>query len=279
MAENGTKETKALSAIEQIKHTLSLPATMAEFKAALPPQVDVEKFRRVALTAIERNPELVNADRASLYLAIKSCAQDGLLPDNREAALVIIGGKAVYFPMIGGVLKKVRNSGELASITSQVVHKNDKFRYWVDSDGEHIEHEPLVFGDRGDTLGVYALAKTKDGAVYIETMDKTQVMAVRSVAKSKNVWDGPFGEEMWRKSAIRRLSKRLPMSTDLERVIQRDDELYDLNKKPAEAEPAPAKTTRLDKIVDSAPKATPAIVPEVIDPAGTAQEPVDGVPI
>jgi len=55
-----------------------------------------------------------------------------------------------------------------------------------------------------------------------------QVEQIKKVSRSKD--NGPWGsfpEEMMKKTAIRRLSKRLPMSTDLEMVIKRDDELYD----------------------------------------------------
>ena len=72
--------------------------------------------------------------------------------------------------MVGGILKKVRNSGELSSITAQIVYENDEFNYYIDADGEHISHRPNMFGDRGKRIGAYALAKTKDGAIYVEVM-------------------------------------------------------------------------------------------------------------
>ena len=37
-----------------------------EFQAALPPQIPVEKFIRTTLTAVQMNPELLQADRRSL---------------------------------------------------------------------------------------------------------------------------------------------------------------------------------------------------------------------
>ena len=135
------------------------------------------------------------------------CAADGLLPDSREAAFVKYntkaGPKAQYLPMIGGVFKKIRNSAEIASITSQIIYENDRFRYWVDSEGEHLEHEPLLFGGhRGKRVGVYAIAKMKDGGVEIEPMTEADVMAIRNVSKTKDSgpWAGAFESEMWRKT-------------------------------------------------------------------------------
>jgi len=219
-----------------------------EIEKVLPAHVTADKFMRVILTAISQNPKLYRADRRSLLTSCIRAAQDGLLPDGREAALVLYRSKervideksgreveryvdkVQYMPMVAGVLKKVRNSGELLSITANVVYEHDQFRYWIDDAGEHVTHEPNVLAeDRGRFRAVYAIAKTKDGGVYTEIMSRGQVEQVRSVSRAKD--NGPWVDwydEMARKSVIRRLAKRLPMSTDLEQVIRRDDEMYDL---------------------------------------------------
>ena len=271
---------KNVTPIQALRTTMEAPEMREQIKKALPPHINVDKFIRVAVTAASNEPKLLEANRLSFYNACMKAAADGLVPDGKEAALVIFGPGVTYMPMVAGILKKVRNSGELASITAQIVHKNDKFKYWIDGDGEHIEHEPLMFSDRGDKIGVYALAKTKDGAVYIEVLTVEQVMAIRGIARSKTAWDGPFATEFWKKSAIRRLSKRLPMSTDLEQVIERDDDLYDLDKK--EDAPAEEKTTssRLSKIIgkETAKKEEPVHVGEIVEDTNDAIEP-DNLPI
>ena len=45
-----------------------------EFKAALPPHISVEKFTRVAQTAIQNTPALATADRRSLFGAFVKLA-------------------------------------------------------------------------------------------------------------------------------------------------------------------------------------------------------------
>src|SRR3546814_8922350 len=72
----------------------NLQAMAPEFRAALPAHVSVEKFTRVAQTAIQNQPDLANVDRKSLFGAIVRLAQDGLLPDGREAAIVKFGNQA-----------------------------------------------------------------------------------------------------------------------------------------------------------------------------------------
>jgi recombination protein RecT len=214
-----------------IRQTLSQMAP--EFKAALPAHVSEEKFRRVAMTAIQNNPDLQGADRRSLFGAIVRLAQDGLLPDGREAALVIFntknknGGwdkKVQAMPMIAGVLKKVRQSGEVAKVSAYVVHENDQFvvRYGFDEDVEHVP--PPLDQPRGKPIGAYATAVLKDGSQLLEVMSFEEIEAVRAISRSKD--KGPWVQwwgEMARKTVMRRLSKRLPMSTDLEeQVFERD---------------------------------------------------------
>jgi recombination protein RecT len=135
-----------------------------EFRAALPAHVSVEKFTRVAQTAIQNQPDLANVDRKSLFGAIVRLAQDGLLPDGREAAIVKFGDKAQAMPMIAGILKKIRQSGEVAYVSAQVVHELDHF-VWTLGFEESVEHAPPPLDQpRGKAIGAYATAVLKDGS-------------------------------------------------------------------------------------------------------------------
>lgn len=205
----------------------NLDVMAPQFKAALPNHVSVEKFTRVAMTAIQNNPQLQNADRSSLFGSIVRLAQDGLLPDGREAALVMFGNKAQAMPMIAGVLKKVRQSGEVAKVSAQVVYENDHFvvSYGFDEDVTH--NPPPLDKPRGNPIGAYATAVLKDGSRLLEVMSFEEIEKVRSVSRAAK--NGPWVQwwgEMARKTVMRRLSKRLPMSTDLEeQVFARDETL------------------------------------------------------
>ena len=216
----------ALTPMEAMRSTLT--RMNAEFKAALPPQIPVDKFIRTTLTAVQMNPELLDADRRSLLGACMKAAQDGLLLDGREAAPVIFrtkeGPKVQYMPMVGGLLKKIRNSGELSSISANVVYENDQFTYEL-GDFEQITHKPFLGAERGKPIAVYAVARTKDGAVYREVMSVADVEKVRASSRAANA--GPWvqwWDEMARKTVIRRIAKRLPSSADFEQVIQSDNE-------------------------------------------------------
>lgn len=231
--------TTELTPVESVRGTLARMAP--EFRAALPPQIPVERFVRTAITAVQMQPQLLDADRRSLLGACMKAAQDGLLPDGREAALVIFRSKSgpicQYMPMVGGILKKIRNSGELASIGAHVVYEKDDFAYEL-GDYESITHKPYLGEDRGKPIAAYAVARTKDAAVYREVMSVAEINKVRAVSRAKDA--GPWvdwWDEMARKTVIRRLAKRLPSSADLDQVIEHDNEAVGFVQQPA---PQPA---------------------------------------
>lgn len=248
-----------VAVIDQLRGQLT--AMQPQFKAALPSHVSPEKFVRVAMTALQTNPDLQRADKRTLFGSFTRAAQMGLLPDGREGAVVMFGQNAQFMPMIGGVLKLVRNSGELASLDALAVYASDKFTYRPGMDPVPV-HEPDWFGDRGEVIGVYAVAKMKDGAAYVEIMNKAQVEKVRAVSRSGQ--NGPWKtwwEEMARKTVLRRLAKRLPMSTDLDDALLDDEPAMEPAPAPAPAPIQPAeevqqpasRPSRLRKVVEQEP--------------------------
>lgn len=201
-----------------------------ELSKVLPSGCTAERFIRIVKTAAMQTPALLTAERASLFMSCFKAAQDGLLPDGRESALVIFGNQVTYMPMVAGILKKIRNSGELSSIAAHVVYENDEFDYCL-GDEEHIKHKPAL-SNRGKVVCVYAIVKTKDGAIYREVMSIEEVEKIRNISRAKNstTWKDHWGE-MAKKTVIRRISKRLPMNTDVEQVINRDDEMFEFTNK------------------------------------------------
>jgi recombinational DNA repair protein RecT len=121
--------------------------------------------------------------------------------------------------MYQGLLKKVRNTGELVSISANVVYERDHFEYEL-GDDERIVHKPAI-GDRGKPVAAYAIAKLKSGGIEREVMDATAIRQVQAVSRATSD-DGPWAkwpDEMARKTVIRRLYKRLPSSTEMDRYL------------------------------------------------------------
>jgi recombination protein RecT len=207
-----------------------------ELRKMLPASIPSDKFVRTVQTAITLNPDLAEADKNSVLTACMKAASDGLVLDGREAALTIYNVKqkdgtwkkvAQYIPMVAGIIKRVRNSGEVARLNAFVVYKNDVFHLALGLEMT-LRHEPN-FTDPGEPLGAYAVCLFKDGQTDFEFMSLKQIEAIRGRSKSGD--SGPWKtdwSEMARKTAIRRLSKRLPVDSDMSRVVERIDEDYDL---------------------------------------------------
>jgi recombination protein RecT len=203
----------------------------------LPSHISYEKFCSVVITAVSMDPTLLAADRTSLLTSCLQAAQDGLLLDKKQAALVVFSSKDAdgkwikkvqYMPMVAGVLKKLRNSGEIATIMAECVYERDAFEFELGLD-QKLKHVPFVDGDRGKLRCVYAVARLKDGSHSFRVMTLDQVDRRRAVSKSKS---GPWVdwyEEMACKTVLRALCKVLPSSSDMDRMIEAIDVDTDLS--------------------------------------------------
>lgn len=234
---NSTKGTSV--AISEVRTSLS--KMEGQFQLVLPDHIKPDKFVRIVMTAVQKNPALLSYDRASLLASCLDAAQDGLLLDGSEAALVPYKSIIKYMPMVKGICKKARQSGEIKTMNAHVVYSHDEYRAWTDESGEHFRFERNR-KDRGVPFYTFAYAITKDNALYFEEISEDEMEKIERCARAQNSpWKGDFKDEMRRKSALRRLAKyRLPSSTDLDAVIRRDDDMYEFDDpKPPESKEVP----------------------------------------
>ena len=215
---NATSELAALK--------VQLDARESSFKGVLPAHIPAARFMRVVMVACQTNSDLLmRVSRDSLFNAALRAASDGLLPDGREGAIVEFKGKAAWMPMIAGLRKKARNSGEIETWDAHVVFENDEFDYQL-GDDPYIKHKPAM-GARGKPICAYSIATLKGGEKSREVMSMAELEKVRAVSRARDT--GPWRdwpEEMMRKTVARRHSKVLPSSTDLDDLMRSDDYLY-----------------------------------------------------
>jgi recombination protein RecT len=216
------------------QHQTNIINFMPEIKDILPSNVSEEAFTRAAAIAMAKNEKLANATPASLVIALSACASNGLIPDNREAALVVRNTKnhnneyvptAAYQPMVDGVLKSARLSGQVKTINAKVICENDSFDYWIDQEGEHFTHRPKL-GDRGNLVAVYAFALLLNGETVFEAMDKSEIEKTRASSKTPNY--GPWVDwydRMALKSVLHRLTRRLPNASETLQLIESGNEM------------------------------------------------------
>ncbi len=193
---------------DEALQNLNQPAFLTQVERLLPDTLPLRKFVQVAATAIRMNPDLVSADQNSLFGSIIRCAQDGLIPDNREAALVPYKGKVSYLPMIGGVRKIAAEYGW--TIRTRVVYENDSFEHVEEPPS--IRHVPVRPGvDRGELVAAYAVATHVGGRRVQKVLYKTDIDKRRAKAQTDRVWQ-EWEPQMWEKTVGHAIAGELPRS-------------------------------------------------------------------
>lgn len=114
-----------------------------------------------------------------------------------------------------GLLKIATDSGSILWAKAEIVKAKDTFKYRGPC--ELPLHEMDAFGDRGETVGAYCIAKTHQGDVLVDVMSAAEIAKIRGSAKQDGVWS-KWPDEMSKKAILKRASKQWP-KTD------RDDRL------------------------------------------------------
>jgi len=212
-----------------------------KFNEALPQHMEVNKFISVAKLTLNKNQNLVNADRNSLLQTFMDSAKDGLYLDGKEASAVLYGNQVKYIPMVEGVIKVLHNSGLIKSICAEVVYENDLFDYELGT-APKITHKPLITGDRGKPICVYAVAITTNGGEYMELMNMSEIEKCRAVSRGSTSPHSPWVkwfDQMAKKTVIHRIAKRLPKNDAINSVVRIDDDTS--FKEPVNVTPNPDK--------------------------------------
>lgn len=213
---------------------------------------DVARFMNNAMMAASDFPEIQSGevDRASVFKVCSRAANDGVVLDGKQAAMVIgWNGKtrqkeAQYRLMAGGVMAMINRSPDIKYIACQLVYEGDDCVIDFVTDDKPISHTINLRNRRGDILGVYAVAKLTSGEwTSPEYMSVDEVNEVRDnyAAKSKDgsfskMWTHSWGEAA-RKTILHRFKKRLPLGESVEDALNRDDPDYDMDDITPEPEP------------------------------------------
>ena len=212
-----------------------------QFKNALPAHITPDRMVRVAMTAMQNTPKLLQCDRNSLYMAVLKSAQLGLEPDGvlGQAYLLPYGNKVQLIVGYKGLIDLARRSGEVSNIIAKEVCVNDDFELaWHEE--VPFRHKQDVTGNRGDIIGFWAMARFKDGGFHFDYMTVDEVNTIRDGSQgyqsakryAKNgvinsPWESNYAE-MGKKTVIRRIAKYLPMSVQRASAVE---DMIDAGKK------------------------------------------------
>lgn len=217
-----------------------LASRKKEFGEVLNSEIAAKDFCRVALTMIQESPKLLQCTEASLYTSLLKAAQlqlncDGLLGeaylvpfnDNRQGliAQLLIGYK--------GLINLAMNTGHYKDVRSRVVWTKDPFKISLGTN-EFIEHEPSEF-EEGAMRGCYAVAVGKDGTPTFEFMFSKKIWT--HAKQYSKMWNAKkqifYPDSIWvtnpemafKKTLIRKLCNRLPLSARVKALLAREDRM------------------------------------------------------
>jgi recombination protein RecT len=205
-----------------------------ELVEALPRSIDAQRFIRVALTAIQRTPELAQCTPASLYAGILQAAQLGLeIGLQNQAHLVPYWNneKKCYEAQfqVGylGLRDLAERYGDIVDGDAQLVRDGDVFDYELGTE-PRLVHKPAL-GQRGEITHAYAWARPKNGSLKIAVMTREEIEAHRDTFVRRKK-DGSFGPAwtktfpaMALKTVMRQLYKFLARSPELRTAIALDE--------------------------------------------------------
>lgn len=199
---------------------------------------NVEKLVGVVEQAVLGNMDLLTADRKSLLQACMKAANDGLMPDGREAVLNIYNTKVKrggreewiqmvqYLPMVAGYIKGLYAHPDVVMVDAAAVYANDRFLFRRGDDPK-LEHEPTLDDEAGKVVAAYLVVKLKSGEIKREVMPRRDIEKVRAASKSGDGANSPWSkwyDQQAIKSVIKRGAKQLPRASRFDQIDHHDNE-------------------------------------------------------
>lgn len=189
------------------------------------PDMDWEKEKLYALSAISKSDYLQKTDPKSIASSVLQVAMSGLSlnPTLAHGYLIPRAGKCVFQPGYQGLIYLLVGSGLVKDINARVVYENDEFVLEFGDNAKFI-HKPAT-KNKGAIVGAYAEAILADGVKSYEYIDIEEITALArrgDANKNKAVLTGAWATdlgEMCRKTVIRRIYKYLPKTNVTNKVM------------------------------------------------------------
>ena len=196
-----------------------------EFNEVNSYRMNFTKEAQFALQLLQGNDYLQKAAQqnpAALEYAIINLASIGttLNPALKEAYLVPRGGKICLDISYMGLIKLATDTGAVEWVQAEIVKEKDTFEYM--GVGQKPLHKFQPFGDRGQMVGVYCVAKLSTGEFLSTIMSKADIELIKnksSQAASNGPWIS-FFDEMAKKTVIKRAAKLWPKSERVQKAAE-----------------------------------------------------------
>lgn len=279
-----------------IRALLQSDTVREQIVLALPKHMSPDRMMRIALTAINKNPALLECTQQSILLALMQCSQYGVEPDGRNAHLIAYNNKKPDGTWVKecqfqwdykGLVAQIRKSPDVADIYADTICENDVYEV---SRGLHRDliHKVDISKPRGPIIAAYSVCLFRDGTSSFELMTVDDIESIRMRSKSTDRQTGkstgPWAtdySEMAKKTVIKRHSKLLPLPTEIAEKLEDEEferipQAHGLEIKSARIEtPESTRPSLPDPSASSSPRAaTPApAAPAAQEPPATNTTP------
>lgn len=247
IVEKPVEKSRGLSLIAE----LTSDDRIKKLAAVLPRHLKVDRFIKICINQLNKNPKLAQCTPYSFFGSIGDLASLGLEPDGRRAHLIPYNQKGYdgkpdqlicqYQLDYKGTAELVMRSGLVSHISADVVRRGDVFLFSKGQLKEHIPHFLRIDKDKpeeeGEIYAAYSLVVMKDGSERVEVMSIRDVYAIRDGSQgwkafkkygNQTPWNPaePHKEsEMIKKTCFKRLSKWLPLSSEIRDSFEKEDEM------------------------------------------------------
>lgn len=227
-----------LRQVQSVKELLMNDNAKGQLAAVAAKHMNPERMMRVVANAIRTTPKLQQCEPISFLGALMQCAALGLEPntvlghaymipfDNKRKGItevqVVVGYK--------GLIDLARRSGHITSISANIHYSDDELWEYEEGTEATLRHRPGP--QEGKKLHAYAIAKFKDGGHAYVVLPWRHVMKVRDGSQGYQTAirygkkDTPWithEDAMAMKTAVRALSKYLPLSVEFADAMQVDE--------------------------------------------------------
>ncbi len=224
-------------AVRSVHDLFAKPGVKSEMTKAIPAGSDItaDRIIRIATTAIQKTPKLKECEPMSVLACVMEAAAFGFEPNTPLGECYLVGfkssktGKTYCTLIVGykGFTQLAHNTGLVGAINSELVRKGEPFNITLGTQ-RGLKHVPdlSLRATESDIPknwdGVYSTITYLNGHVDFEYLTAAQVAKFRNRSRSKD--DGPWvtdTEAMWKKTAVRRLTARVPKSTTPAKLLAR----------------------------------------------------------
>lgn len=172
---------------------------------------------KLAYLAIVQKPELRTCTDASIGRALSEMVIQGLQISRNQCYFIKFGNECHLFRSYFGDTAVALRTGLVKDIRASVVHQGDEFEVDIVDDEEAVAKHRARFENHDKPIvAAYAVAILPDGRKRYCVMSKAEIDRSWSKAKNAGQTQREFGQEMSKRTVIRRLVKMLFNSANTE---------------------------------------------------------------